>query len=102
VAEDLRELRVNPQYAVFHIEKNDALRRLFKQLIELRLVCSQLLAASLEGRLYTFALGEVRNRSHELKAAVLVLRGSGHDAQVFDGSIRHEQPMFKIELRPLA
>src|SRR6516162_4820887 len=45
VAEDPCKLRVSPHYAVFYIEKNHSFGRLLKQLIELRLLCSQLLSA---------------------------------------------------------
>ena len=48
------------------------------------------------------ALGDVRHRSDELKAARLVRRGMADDPDVFDGSIGHQQPMFKIEFLPLA
>src|SRR5215813_15135311 len=46
VAEDACKFRINPYYAVFNVEKDDALRRLFKKLIELRLLYSQLLGTS--------------------------------------------------------
>jgi len=36
VAENPSALRINPQYTIFHIEKNNALLRSFKELIELR------------------------------------------------------------------
>src|SRR6516164_112405 len=87
VAEDPRKLRVNPQYAIFYIEKNDTLRRLFKQLIELRLLCSQLLSASQQGRLRLLALSDVRHRAHELEATPLI-RGRMTDyAHIFDTAI---------------
>jgi hypothetical protein len=72
VTEDLRKLRVNPQYAVFYIEKNNTFRRLFKQLIELRLLRSQLFSASHQGRLRLLAISDVRHRAHELEAAALI------------------------------
>src|SRR6516162_7343800 len=72
VAEDPCKLRVDPQYTIFYIEKNDTLRRLFKKLIELRLLCSQLLSSSQQGRLRLLALSNVRHRAHELEAAPLI------------------------------
>ena len=72
VAENPCKLGVNPQYAVFYIEKNDRLRRLFKQLIELRFLSSQLLGASQYGRLRLLALSDVGHRAHELEAAPFI------------------------------
>src|SRR5690242_538398 len=66
VAEDAGELSVGAPDAVLHIEKNNGLRRLFKQFIQLGLLCTQLLAASEQVHLRMLALGDIGDCANEL------------------------------------
>src|SRR5262245_44655804 len=101
VAEDPAELRVNSHYSVFQIEENDTFRRLFKKLIELRPLRSQLLAASPKGLLRALALRDVCHRAHKLLFARFSSPGwMSNDSNMLDGTIEHLQPMLEVHPRP--
>jgi len=102
VSEDPRELRVGAQYAVFHIEKNYALRRLLKQLIELRFLCVS--CSPLRRRSASACLRSVMSMTAptNFKRPDSSVGRATYDSQVFDGTAGHQQPMLKIELLSLA
>src|SRR5258706_9881182 len=47
------------------------------------------------------ALGGIHHRPDKLESARLVSLGTSHNMDMFDGTIRHQQPMLKIKILPI-
>src|SRR5882762_3577246 len=43
---------------------------------------------------------DVHHRSNKLDAARYIVQGMSHNVDIFDGTIRHQQTMFKIKILP--